>query len=117
MPTEVIATGAAEANKPNQNKTAIYDTLEQESVIYDTLEQEMANLLGQPPNAKHEEPDLASTLADAAAKHEEFDHLPYLSVRAARPAPPGDIFFDVSVSLRSVLKPEEYEVLRQELDA
>jgi hypothetical protein len=29
----------AEANKPNQNKTAIYDT----------LEQEMANLLGRPP--------------------------------------------------------------------
>jgi hypothetical protein len=31
----------AEANKPNQNKTAIYDT----------LEQEMANLLGRPPKS------------------------------------------------------------------
>ncbi|MFZ1152513.1 MAG: hypothetical protein WAR76_22725, partial [Xanthobacteraceae bacterium] len=30
-----------EANKPNQNKTAIYDT----------LEQEMANLLGRPPKS------------------------------------------------------------------
>lgn len=32
---------SAEANKPNQNKTAIYDT----------LEQEMANLLGRPPKS------------------------------------------------------------------
>jgi hypothetical protein len=30
-----------DANKPNQNKTAIYDT----------LEQEMANLLGRPPKS------------------------------------------------------------------
>jgi hypothetical protein len=68
---------------------------------------------------------LADEIADHSrahahvAKREEpyFASMPYPSVRAARPTRPGDIFFDVLVSLRSVLKPDEFEVLKQELDA